>query len=357
MKVGLTYDLRDEYLAQGFTEEETAEFDRADTIDAIDDTLQALGYRTERIGNIKSLTLKLAAGARWDMVFNIAEGLGGFGREAQVPALLEAYDIPYTFSDPLVLSLTLHKAMAKRVIRDLGIPTPEFRVVERVSDLERVDLAYPLFAKPVAEGTGKGISSESKIENDMELFSACRTLLETYKQPVLVERFLPGRELTVGIVGTGEEARIVGTMEVLLKDHAEPEVYSYVNKERCEDLVVYRLVHDRIARTAEETALAAYRGLGCRDAGRVDLRLDAEGIPCFMEINPLAGLHPEHSDLCIIAAKAGMPYRSLIGIIMDSAVKRMPFGRMPADMVDEKSHWYYAQRTGRFEPALLRGIH
>ena len=191
MKVGLTYDLRDEYLAQGFTEEETAEFDRADTIEAIDDTLQKLGYRTERIGNVKSLTLKLAAGARWDIVFNIAEGLGGFGREAQVPALLEAYNIPYTFSDPLVLSLTLHKAMTKRVIRDFGIPTPEFCVVEQVSDLERVDLAYPLFAKPVAEGTGKGITAESRIDHEAELISVCCRLLESHKPVSYTHLTLP----------------------------------------------------------------------------------------------------------------------------------------------------------------------
>jgi D-alanine-D-alanine ligase len=329
MKVGLTYDLRDDYLAQGFTEEETAEFDRRDTVDAIDRTLQDLGYRTDRIGHIKSLTSRLAAGDRWDMVFNIAEGLRGFGREAQVPALLEAYDIPYTFSDPLVLSLTLHKAMAKHVMRDMGVPTADFVLIESASDIETVDLAFPLFAKPVGEGTGKGINAASKIKTRSELVSVCRHLLKTYKQPVLVETFLPGRELTVGIVGTGEEARVIGTMEVMLNGDAEPDVYSYVNKERCEALVTYRLVNDWAANQAEAAALAAWGGLGCRDAGRIDLRLDAKGLPRVMELNPLAGLHPEHSDLCIMAHRAGMGYRSLVEAIMKSALKRNGLGVLP----------------------------
>ena len=130
MKIGITYDLRQYYLSQGMGEEETAEFDSPVTIESIDSTLSELGHVTDRIGNIRNLTSRLAAGDHWDLVFNIAEGIRGFGREAQVPALLEAYDIPYTFSDPLVLSLTLHKGMTKHVIRDLGIPTADFAVVE-----------------------------------------------------------------------------------------------------------------------------------------------------------------------------------------------------------------------------------
>ena len=118
MKIGITYDLRDDYIAEGYTEEETAEFDHPRTIAAIEDTLQSLGYETDRIGHIRALARRLVAGNRWDLVFNIAEGLRGFGREAQVPALLDAWEIPYTFSDPLVLSLTLHKGLTKRVIRD-----------------------------------------------------------------------------------------------------------------------------------------------------------------------------------------------------------------------------------------------
>jgi D-alanine-D-alanine ligase len=326
MRIGITCDLRAEYLAAGFSEEETAEFDREDTIVAIEGVLKDLGHEVDRIGNIKNLTSRLVAGDQWDMVFNIAEGLGGLGREAQVPALLDAYNIPYTFSDPLVLSLTLHKAMAKRVVRDLGIPTPDFFVVERPSDLEKVDLPLPLFAKPVAEGTGKGITAASRITSQSKLVSACMHLLLTYNQPVLVESFLPGREFTVGMLGTGEDAAVLGVMEVILREYAEPHVYSFHNKEQCEELVEYRLASDTTAAKAGEIGLAAWRGIGCRDAGRVDIRLDVNGIPNFMEVNPLAGLHPQHSDLCIIAGMKGMPYRALIDAIMRSAISRVPVG-------------------------------
>jgi D-alanine-D-alanine ligase len=330
MRVGITYDVRDEYLAEGYGEEETAELDRPETIEALERTLVALGYKTDRIGKVSSLVKRLAAGDRWDLVFNIAEGLRGYGREALVPALLEAYDIPYTFSDPLVLAVTLHKGMAKRVVRDLGIPTPDFVIVESESDMDDVTLPYPLFAKPVAEGTGKGITAASKIVSREGLLDAVPKLLRTYGQPVLIETFLPGREFTVGIVGTGGNARAIGVMEVILRDHAEREVYSYVNKEKSEELVEYRLVEDETAVEARKVALAAWRGLGCRDAGRMDLRADVLGAPSFMEVNPLAGLHPGHSDLPILSALAGMDYQQLIDAIMQAAIKRTGVGGNPS---------------------------
>ena len=323
MKIGITYDLREDYLIEGYSEEETAEFDRAETIEAIDQTLKELGYRTDRIGHLKSLTRRLAAGDRWDLVFNIAEGLRGFGREAQIPALLDAYDIPYTFSDPLVLALTLHKGMTKHVIRDMGIPTPDFAIIEKEDQITGICLSYPLFAKPVAEGTGKGITAASKINTEKELVEMCRMLLTVFKQPVLVETFLPGREFTVGIIGTGKDAIATDTMEVCLKAKAEPDVYSYINKENCEELVEYRLVYDEEAQQVRETALSAWRGLGCRDAGRMDLRSDRSGRPNFMEVNPLAGLHPQHSDLPIIFSLMGKTFHQLIDRIMHSALKRV----------------------------------
>ena len=156
MRIGITYDLRDDYLAMGYGLEETAEFDRADTIEAIEGALRQLRHRPERIGNIRELARRLVAGERWDLVFNIAEGVKGMGREAQVPALLEAYEIPYTFSDTLVNALTLHKGMAKRVVRDAGVPTAPFAIVEEPADIRDVGLPFPLFAKPAGEGTGKG---------------------------------------------------------------------------------------------------------------------------------------------------------------------------------------------------------
>ncbi len=324
MKIGITFDLRDQYLNLGFSEEETAEFDKESTIDAIETTLQDLGHRTERIGNIWDLTRLLTNGDSWDLVFNIAEGLRGIGREAQVPAILDAYGIPYTFSDPLVLALSLHKGMTKRVLRDLDIPTPNFYEVHKIEDIEKVKLKYPLFAKPNAEGTGKGITANSKIKNKKELYEVCEFLLDTFKQPVLVEEFLPGREFTTGIVGTGEKARVIGSMEVILLGSAEPDAYSYANKDDWIGKIDYKLVNDSVVKKAEKFALAAWRGLGCRDGGRIDIRVDRSGIPNIIELNPLAGINPTHSDLPIICNMKNIEYKTLIGWIIESAFERIP---------------------------------
>ncbi len=322
MHFGLTYDLRREYLAAGYSEEETAEFDRPDTIDAIETALQSLGHSTDRIGNAWRLVERLACGDRWDMVFNIAEGLRGTAREAQIPAILDVYDIPYTFSDPLVLAVGLDKGLSKLVVREAGVPTPDFAVIRAPIDLETVNLPLPLFAKPLAEGTGKGITAASRIASRENLWPVCCDLLSRFSQGVLLESFLPGRELTVGIVGTGDAAHALGTLEIVLRDEAEPDVYSYVNKERCEELVEYRLVRpedDPEVAQAETLALQAWRALGCRDGGRVDLRSDADATPNFLEVNPLAGLHPEHSDLPMLCTAMGIAYADLIRAIVDSA--------------------------------------
>jgi D-alanine-D-alanine ligase len=326
MRIGLTYDLRDEYLYRGYSEEETAEFDRLSTIESIEAALQRLGHTCDRIGHARQLMARLIAGDRWDLVFNIAEGLHGVGREAQVPAILDVYGIPYTFSDPLVLALTLHKGMTKRVLRDAGLPTPPFAEVTRLDELAGLDLPYPLFAKPVAEGTGKGIDGSSVLQSPAELRARCELLLARFDQPVLVETFLPGREFTVGVVGTGARAEVLGTLEIVLRAGADADAYTYTNKENCEELVEYRYVtaDDAQVRAAEEAALAAWRLLDCRDAGRIDLRADARGKPQLLELNPLAGLHPEHSDLPMICTAIGMPYDLLMHRIIVSASERIP---------------------------------
>ncbi len=328
MNIGLTYDLRSEYLAMGYGEEETAEFDREETIDELEAAIRSIGHATDRIGSARRLVERLAAGDRWDLVFNIAEGLSGLGREAQVPAILDLYRIPYTFSDPLVMALTLHKGMTKRVIRDAGIPTCDFAVVERAGDAAAVRFEPPYFLKPVAEGTSKGITSKSIVKDRAALERLCGELVREFKQPVIVEEFLPGREFTVGILGTGPLAEAIGTLEMGLRPGAEDGVYSYVNKEQCEELVDYILVRpdDAVVREAERIALDSWRILGCRDAGRVDLRCDGRGRPQFIEINPLAGLHPSHSDLPILCTKLGIPYVSLIDRILRSAGARAEHG-------------------------------
>ena len=324
MRIGLTYDLREDYLALGYSKEETAEFDRPDTIESIEQALTELGHLPVRIGHIHALTQQLAAGERWDLVFNIAEGFYGYGREAQVPALLDAYGLAYTFSDPLVCALTLHKGLTKHVVRGHGIATPDFALVETPADIGRIDLPYPLFAKPVAEGTSKGVDTQSKIIDSRQLHKVCQDLLVQFQQPVLVETYLPGREFTVGILGTGHAARSVAVLEVSLRTAADAGIYTYRNKEHYQTLVDYRLVQDSDARQASMTALAAWRALGCRDGGRVDIRLNAQGQTHFIEVNPLAGLHPEHSDLPIMCTLAGLSYRDLIQAIVESACSRYP---------------------------------
>jgi D-alanine-D-alanine ligase len=188
-------------------------------------------------------------------------------------------------------------------------------------------MRYPLFAKPIAEGTGKGVTPQSRVFRRSELMKACERLLEKFRQPVLLEEFLPGREFTVGLHGTGAEAEVLGTLEILLRPEAEADVYSYANKERSEERVDYRVgrpEEDGEIRRAEEIALAAWRALGCRDGGRVDLRSDSQGRPQFLEANPLAGLHPTHSDLPMLATAQGMSYVDLIGRIIESAEERLP---------------------------------
>ena len=328
LTIGLTYDLRSEYLANGHTEEQVAEFDSESTIDALVETITSLGFTVDRIGSSRTLCSRLVAGDRWDLVFNIAEGLSGRCREAQVPALLEAYGIPYTFSDPLTCALTLDKALTKRQIHAAGLRTPRFLSVADVAELENVALRFPLFAKPNAEGTGKGIDARSRIDSRDQLISVCQSLIERGLGPVLVEEYLPGREFTVGILGTGAAARVIGTMEIEIKAAAGKVDYTYETKEKCEDLVVYSTPpHDDLRTHVEALALAAYRVLECRDAGRVDIRLDALEQPAFIEINPLAGIHPHHSDLPMIATRAGLTYGELLGGILQSAFLRAGIAR------------------------------
>jgi D-alanine-D-alanine ligase len=322
MIIGITYDLREDYLSMGFSEEDAAEFDTISTIEGIENALQSLGYQTERIGHLRLLMKALMAGRKWDMVFNICEGFYGIGREAQVPALLDAFCIPYVFSNPLVLSLTLDKGMTKRIIRDAGIPTADFTVVKNITEISDVSLPYPLFVKPVAEGTGKGISGESIIHTPEALQTRCSYLLKRFHQPVLVETYLNGREFTVGITGTGSEACITGVMEVLLTDKAEQGVYSYTNKEEWRERCRYEIAGGDIAAACEEVALASWIALNCEDGGRIDLRCDEKGVPNFIEVNPLAGMNPVYSDLPMLSRMNGIPYNELIKRIMDSAFQK-----------------------------------
>jgi D-alanine-D-alanine ligase len=326
MRIGVTYDLRSEYLAMGYSEEDTAEFDSEITIDAICDTLAAQGWKPVKIGGIKKLAEALVKGERWDAVFNFCEGMKGLAREAQVPTLLDAYDIPYVFSDSLTMALTLDKAMTKHVVRSQGIPTAEFTVIEKASDISKVSLPFPLFLKPMAEGSGKGVNARSKVEDRKALSTVAKDLLRKYNQPVLVEAFLPGREFTVGITGTAEDAQVLGVTEIVPKAGWVGDGYGFENKDAGweERVEIVRASPLPEAKAAGDVALAAWRALRCRDGGRIDIRCDENGQPHFIEVNPIAGLRPEHSDLCFIAKYEGVSYHQLIGKIMASFLKRHP---------------------------------
>ena len=326
MRIGLTYDLKSEHLAMGVSMEDAAEFDKEETIEGIENALRELGHQTDRIGHAKALVKRLEAGDRWNLVFNICEGQHGVAREAQVPAILDLYGVPYVFSDPLVLALTLHKGMTKSVVRDAGVPTSDFCVYETAEDLESLRFGAPFFVKPVAEGTGKGCSSKSIVRDRAALAGVCDELVARFRQPALIEPYLAGREFTVGITGTGRKANVVASMEIVLLANAEKGVYSYSNKGHYEDRVAYRpcdTARDPVAAAAERVSLAAWHALGCRDGGRVDIRCDADQSPMFLEVNPLAGLNPTDSDLIILARMAKISYTELIGRIMASATARL----------------------------------
>ena len=322
INVGLTFDLKDEYLKLGFSNEEVAEFDAPETIDALDHAITALGFEVIRIGNIFNLVEFLNSGNRCDLVFNICEGMFGIAREAQVPCLLDAYQIPYIFSTPDVLNLTLDKGLTKLIAEQAGILTAEFKVVSQLNELQSINIPFPLFVKPVAEGTSKGIDGFSLVKDQVQLEESVSYLLNTFHQPVLVESFLPGREFTVGIIGSGDDTKALGTMEILLNESAPHPIYSYSVKKDWEKYASYRIANDPVALKCAEIAIEVWKLIKGKDAGRVDFRLDVNGKPNLIEVNPLAGLNPTYSDLPILARLNGITYDQLISEIMNSAVKR-----------------------------------
>jgi D-alanine-D-alanine ligase len=323
--VGLTFDLKDNYLGIGYSHEEVAEFDSLETIDALDETLSSLGYKVIRIGNVFGLVNFLASGKKCDIVFNICEGMHGIAREAQVPCLLDAYRIPYVFSEPDILNLTLDKSLTKLVMKEASILSAPFSVIHRIEDIEKIDLVYPLFVKPVAEGTSKGIDGFSIVENKADLYKSASYLLQTFNQPVLVETFLPGREFTVGVLGSGNDTRAIGAMEIILNDKTPHPIYSYSVKKDWEKYVSYKIADDPAAQECIEAAIKTWKIIKGKDAGRIDFRLDSQGRANLIEVNPLAGLNPTYSDLPILARLKGIEYKDIIASIMDSALKRAGF--------------------------------
>jgi D-alanine-D-alanine ligase len=300
--------------------DETAEFDKQETVDAIDNSLKQMGHETEPIGNVFQLIDAIAAGKRWDIVFNIAEGLYGDGRESVVPAILDQYKIPYVFSGPVIMGLSLNKHLAKLVVAAAGVPVSPGCLITELKDLNKCDLRYPLFVKPVSEGTGKGITEKSLVNSAAELVKMVEWILTEFRQPALVEEYLPGREFTVGVVGYKEEATAIGGMEVMTANNLP---YSVEVKENYQNYCNYKPLDADIVDECKSVALSAWKALNAVDAGRVDLKADRTGKICFIEANPLAGLNPIHSDLPILSRMYGIEYQTLMEMIMQSAIKRM----------------------------------
>ena len=328
MKIGLAYDLKcDMEIVKGDPDDSLEEYDGEETVESIARALTRLQHRVTRLGGGRNF-LNAVLREKVDMVFTIAEGRGNYrSREGQVPAVLEMLGITYTGSDPTCLAVCLDKPLAKHLVATAGIMTPSWQLV---ADRHALDSSvwsgfpFPAFAKPAWEGSSKGIGRGARVESFPEMKQEVLRLLATYQQPVLVEEFIRGSELTVGIVGS--PARVMGIMAVVpLGGHDPDFFYSIEIKRDWQRQVRYECPAALSRETANRIAndsLAVFKTLGCRDMARIDFRLDDQGQPYFIEANPLPGLKPGHSDYPMIAQHAGIDYVSLIGNILDSALKR-----------------------------------
>jgi D-alanine-D-alanine ligase len=326
LRVGITYNLKKDFSRREDQPIDSfEEFDSEETIDAIRDVLAGEGHEVVKLGGDVGLVDRLRE-KPIDIVFNIAEGYRGRNREAHIPSLLEFLDIPYTGSDPLTLALTLDKAVAKRVVMSEGIPTPRFRKVTRLEDLDGLDLRYPLFVKPCYEGSSKGVRLDSKVADSASLKEKAGWLLGNYGAPLLVEEFVSGPEFTVGVLGN-EEPVVLGVMHIEIMGSPPGEaIYSLEVKREWEERVRYHCppaMDPRLLKRVEEVALRSYRALECRDVSRVDIRVGGDGEAYFLEINPLPGLSPVYGDLPIMAKQMGWSYSKLVKTIFDHALKRL----------------------------------
>ena len=334
MNIGISFDLKADFESaprEGAPDDLHEEYDSMRTVDAVLRALSSRGHRVTKLGGGRRF-LAAMLDAPPELVFNLAEGSGSRSREAHVPAICEMLGVPCTHSDPLTMALTLDKGMAKRIVASAGVPTPPFAVIESERDLQRLDLAYPLFAKPLFEGSSMGIRRNSKLANEDELRARVRALLDGYGEAVLVEEFLTGAEFTVGVLGTAAGAHVIGVMEIVpLKVAQEDFVYSLEIKRSWSvgeemNYVVPPLRSTEQLAEITGVALGAYRALGCRDVGRVDVRFDRGGRVAFIEVNPLPGVAPGWSDLALLWERLGRSYDDLVLAILDEATQRIGLG-------------------------------
>lgn len=335
LQIGVAYDLRSEVEAlltqrRGDSdprpEDMFEEYDSEATVSAIEEALRSAGHEPRRLGSGRRLMTAMMDDP-CQLVFNIAEGWGTRSREAHVPAVLETLGVPYTHSDPLTLALTLDKGLAKRVVASCSVRTPRFEVLTCVDDVNRLELEYPLIAKPLFEGSSMGIRKGSRVTDADGLRGLLAGLLVSYREPVLVEEFCDGPELTVGILGSGDKAKVIGSMQIEPRDgNLSTFVYSLEVKRNYLEEVTYHApprLDRAMVEDAEATALAAHRALGCQDISRVDLRFCSDNKACFLEVNPLPGLNPVSSDLAMMCRGYGIPYDELIMRIVEEARARL----------------------------------
>jgi D-alanine-D-alanine ligase len=324
LKVGFTFNVKRVTPGLAGEQDEEAEYDSPKTLQAIREAVASYGHEVVDLEATSDLPILLAS-TPVDVVFNIAEGFKGRNRESQVPALLELLDIPYTGSDPAALSVSLDKALAKRVVRTHGILTPDYVVMQTGKERLPKELAFPLLVKPVAEGTSKGVTKKSVVRDEGELREVAREIIGKYRQPALVEAYVHGREFTIGLLGE-RRPRVLPPMEVVFLDASNPTpIYSFEMKQDWSDQIRYEVpakLSERELERLERAARECFSALGCRDVARLDFRMDAEGRLYFIESNPLPGLTPGWSDLVLIAQAAGIAYRDLIGEILSFAIRR-----------------------------------
>jgi D-alanine-D-alanine ligase len=318
LRVGLAFNMK--RIDSGSGDDREAEYDAPETIQAITKAIESHGHVVVPLEATPEFPRMLMT-SNVDVVFNIAEGMSGRSREAQVPSLCELRGIPYTGSDSSTLSLCLDKALTKRLLVD--VDTPAFQVLTTGREKLRT-FRYPVIVKPNAEGTSKGITKKSVCDDEAKLREVARELIERYGQPALVEEYVSGRELTVGLLGE-RRPRVLPPMEVVFLTQSDRPVYDYECKQHWPEHVRYEcpanLTKDEL-RAIERACKAVFMTLGCRDVARVDLRLTPEGRVFVIEVNPLPGLTPDYSDLCLIANGAKIDYRTLIGDILSGAIKR-----------------------------------
>ncbi len=324
IRVGFTYNIKHEDPHDPDSDEH-AEWDPPETIIAISNALARQGHIVVHLEATPDLPRVLAE-ADVDLIFNIAEGVEGRNREAQVPALCELLGIPYTGSDSATLAIALDKALCKKVLTQHDILTPNFQVMESPRARLNSDLKFPLIIKPNAEGSSKGIATTNVVDNEEELRVAVANVLENYRQPALVEEYISGREFTVGLLGD-KRPRVLPPMEIRFKDESnERPVYDFQVKQEWEKHVYYQCPAKVTAaqqKAIEKVARATFWALDCRDVARVDMRMDAKGQVYVLEVNPLPGLTPDYSDLVLISQAAGMDYDEIIAETMVGGLKRL----------------------------------